>query len=234
LGHSLGGALGLFMALYLYNVRPGPLIIDRLPVPSSPCPPIRTPYISIPQVHGVVPSLSLGLAGPFIGDQRFADVYYAPFRKATSDTWWQVETVDVNNRSNFDGTVESYQVSCTCVVREGSLAPEHERTVLVWPLPPPALHSSLMGLRRSHTCLTFHTSFIPLAGWRGLVQPAAAQHLLRGGLPLPHQATSIFAELRHARSQELPAIPPGHRLLGLGHACCACDTCSVCLREREV
>lgn len=79
-GHSLGGSLQLFMALYLW------------------------------QQHGIVPDVVLGLAGPFIGDEVFTATYQIPFKNLLGDRWWQVESVNRYNTYEFDGTVEGYNV----------------------------------------------------------------------------------------------------------------------------
>jgi hypothetical protein len=79
-GHSLGGSLQLFMGLYLFYT------------------------------HNIVPVLTLGLAGPFIGDEQFAMTYYSAYRSATKGTWWHVETEDKQNCQVHDGTVEGYQI----------------------------------------------------------------------------------------------------------------------------
>lgn len=79
-GHSLGGSLQLFMALYLWKQY------DRLP------------------------QLSLGLAGPFIGDQEFTRVYQETFKQQMGDNWWQIEAQNKYNSWDLDGTVEGYQV----------------------------------------------------------------------------------------------------------------------------
>ena len=49
-----------------------------------------------------MPTLSLGIAGPFIGDRAFADAYQEPFRLASEGTWWQTETVNKKNSSQYD------------------------------------------------------------------------------------------------------------------------------------
>lgn len=79
-GHSVGGSLQLFMGIYLW------------------------------QVYGKAPILSLGFAGAFIGDALFAHTYLSPYLLATNYRWWQIETMDVDNPNNYDGTVEFYQV----------------------------------------------------------------------------------------------------------------------------
>jgi len=61
----------------------------------------------------VLPTLSLGIAGPFIGDKAFADAYQEPYRVASKGTWWQSESVDVKNATRFDDVCESYQVPPT-------------------------------------------------------------------------------------------------------------------------
>lgn len=80
IGHSLGGSLQLFMALYLWKVYDKP------------------------------PLLSLGFAGPFIGDEIFSNTYLTPYKTIMTERWWQVETIDQDNPRNYDGTVENYQV----------------------------------------------------------------------------------------------------------------------------
>ena len=80
-GHSLGGSLQLFMAVYLF------------------------------QKYSIEPSFVLGFAGPFIGDRVFTDTYLTPLKEALGDRMWQIETVDASNPQNFDGTVEGYNVN---------------------------------------------------------------------------------------------------------------------------
>lgn len=80
-GHSLGGALQIFMALTLWKV------------------------------YNIIPNMTFGFAGPFIGDRLFYEVYQRKFVNIMDQRWWQVETVDKNNPGNFDGTVEGYQVN---------------------------------------------------------------------------------------------------------------------------
>lgn len=75
--HSLGGALQLFMAVYLT------------------------------EVHGTIPATVLGFAGPFIGDGDFTERYQ---QTARNDRWWQVESVNRINPTEYDGTVETYNV----------------------------------------------------------------------------------------------------------------------------
>lgn len=79
-GHSLGGAFQLFMALLLWKE------------------------------YQIIPNMSFGFAGPFFSDQLFGKTYLDEFRVIMNGRWWQVETVDASNPSNFDGTVEGYQV----------------------------------------------------------------------------------------------------------------------------
>jgi len=76
-GHSLGGSFSLFMALYSYHV------LQK------------------------IPKIVLGLAGPFIGDDQFAQLY-EPLYQNTE--WYQVESVNKWNPSEFDGTVQEYNV----------------------------------------------------------------------------------------------------------------------------
>jgi len=80
IGHSLGGSLQLFMGLYLWKKFNKP------------------------------PILSLGFAGPFIGDALFSRTYLNAYFYIMDHNWWQIETVDMNNPSRYDGTVEGYQV----------------------------------------------------------------------------------------------------------------------------
>lgn len=83
MGTSLGGALQLFMALWLWKVK------------------------------GVVPEMSLGIAGPFIGNKAFNDAYQEPFFQVMNGTWWQSESVDIKNTTRYDDVCESYQVPPT-------------------------------------------------------------------------------------------------------------------------
>lgn len=78
--HSLGGVFAEFMGFYLW------------------------------QVQNRAPTLILSLAGPFIGDETFAWYYHYELRRAMEDRWWQVETVNIENENDFDGTIEGYQV----------------------------------------------------------------------------------------------------------------------------
>lgn len=80
-GHSLGGSLQLFMAVYLS------------------------------EMWNIQPSYVLGFAGPFIGDEVFTQTYIDPLKESIPETMWQIETVDINNLQNFDGTAESYNVN---------------------------------------------------------------------------------------------------------------------------
>jgi len=80
-GHSLGGSLQLFMGIYLWKKYNKP------------------------------PILSLGFAGPFIGDQQFSDIYLDGYFYVMNHNWWQIETVDMNNPNRYDGTTEGYQVN---------------------------------------------------------------------------------------------------------------------------
>lgn len=80
-GHSLGGSLQLFMAIYLWRQ------------------------------HGIVPKTVLGLAGPFIGDETFTAAHQVGLKELLGDRWWQIESVNRNNAYEFDGTVEGYNVN---------------------------------------------------------------------------------------------------------------------------
>lgn len=63
-GHSLGGSLQLFMALYLKNNL------------------------------NILPHYSIGFAGPFIGDYVFSRHHLTDFRLAMNERWWQIETIN--------------------------------------------------------------------------------------------------------------------------------------------
>lgn len=74
-GHSLGGILEQYMSIYL---------IEK---------------------YNIVPYASIGLAGPFTGDEKFTNTYYNNISK-----FWQVESMNINNPSEFDGTILGYNV----------------------------------------------------------------------------------------------------------------------------
>jgi hypothetical protein len=78
--HSLGGIFTQFMMVYLQEVL------------------------------NITTKLSIGLAGPFIGDKYFYDLYQARFKNNNLTIWWQVETIEIDHPSNFDGTIEGYNV----------------------------------------------------------------------------------------------------------------------------
>lgn len=80
IGHSLGGSLQLFMGLFLWKK------------------------------YNKAPILSLGFAGPFIGDLVFSKSYLDNYSSIVKHNWWQIETIDINNSGKYDGTVEGYQV----------------------------------------------------------------------------------------------------------------------------
>lgn len=79
-GHSLGGSLQLAMAVHLW------------------------------QHLNTTPEMSLGLAGPFIGDTIFTETYQKPLKDILGENWWQVESMNRYNNWEVDGTVEGYQV----------------------------------------------------------------------------------------------------------------------------
>jgi hypothetical protein len=79
-GHSLGGAFVIFMGIYLENVLQQ------------------------------TPKLMLGLAGPFIGDTVFSNLFQIPLHKKLRDNWFQIESINQYNIGEFDGTVEGYNV----------------------------------------------------------------------------------------------------------------------------
>lgn len=79
-GHSLGGSLQLAMGIFLWKHL------------------------------GTLPVMSLGLAGPFIGDTNFTQTYQEPLKKLLGDKWWQVESMNRYNTMEVDTTVEGYQV----------------------------------------------------------------------------------------------------------------------------
>lgn len=78
-GHSLGGALSLFMTIYLWKEK------------------------------SILPEVSLGIAGPFIGDQEFSDAYQNDLKNQIP-LWWQIESMNNYDMSQYDGTVEYYNV----------------------------------------------------------------------------------------------------------------------------
>jgi len=78
-GHSLGGSLQIFMGVHLWLH------------------------------HNILPTMMIGLAGPFIGDEEFTQTYQHPLRAAMEEQWWQIETVD--DASQRDGTVEGYNTN---------------------------------------------------------------------------------------------------------------------------
>jgi hypothetical protein len=80
-GHSVGGSLQLFMAVYLY------------------------------QKYNIAPSYVIGFAGPFIGDKLFTETYIDPLKEQLGPNMWQIETIDLQNMNNYDATVEQYNVN---------------------------------------------------------------------------------------------------------------------------
>lgn len=81
IGHSLGGSLQLFMGVYLW------------------------------EKYHKAPILSLGFAGPFIGDLEFSNNHLDIYFYIMKHNWWQIETVDQDNPTRYDGTVEGYQIN---------------------------------------------------------------------------------------------------------------------------
>ncbi len=79
-GHSLGGSFTLFMGAYL---------LERF---------------------NIIPTVMIGLAGPFIGCQVFYNTYLSELNHHLGDQWLQVETIIESNPNDFDGTVEDYNV----------------------------------------------------------------------------------------------------------------------------
>jgi hypothetical protein len=79
-GHSLGGALQLFMGVYLW------------------------------EVFGKTPILGLGFAGPFIGDEEFSTAHLIPYFGRIGSNGWQIEVCDAGDPRHCDGTTETYQV----------------------------------------------------------------------------------------------------------------------------
>lgn len=75
-GHSLGGAFAIFMGIFLYKN------------------------------YNITPKMILGIAGPFIGDEKFNQNYLAPLKEIVND-WWQIENY---NDQDSDLTVEKYNV----------------------------------------------------------------------------------------------------------------------------
>ena len=80
-GHSLGGAFTIFMGAYLL------------------------------EKFNIIPTLMIGLAGPFIGCEVFFDTYLADLHHHLGDKWFQVETILDDDPNIYDGTVEEYNVS---------------------------------------------------------------------------------------------------------------------------
>lgn len=77
--HSLGGSLNIFMTIYLWKI------------------------------FQIIPEISLGLAGPFIGDLEFTITYQLPL-KSLIPIWFQVEDKNWENENELDGTVMGYNV----------------------------------------------------------------------------------------------------------------------------
>jgi hypothetical protein len=81
-GHSLGGSLQLFMAIYLF------------------------------EQYDITPSYVLGFAGPFIGDKIFTQTYIDPLKDEVDENMWQIMTIDVlNPTTNYDNSIEGYNVN---------------------------------------------------------------------------------------------------------------------------
>jgi hypothetical protein len=82
-GHSLGGSFTIFMGIYLTNV-----------------------------LHQF-PRLILNLAGPFIGDANFYYFYQYPNFDTMTNSSFMIESVNLYNQNEFDGTVEGYNVDAS-------------------------------------------------------------------------------------------------------------------------
>lgn len=80
-GHSLGGAFTIFMGIYLL------------------------------EKFNIIPTVMIGLAGPFIGCQDFYDSYMTHLHHHLGDQWWQIESEINSDPDIFDDTVEEYNVS---------------------------------------------------------------------------------------------------------------------------
>lgn len=80
-GHSLGGALSIFMLMHLvYNI-------------------------------GIIPDNVIGLAGPFIGDDIFDTNFQKPLQSLKSLEWFQVYTQIVSSTNIKDETILGYNSS---------------------------------------------------------------------------------------------------------------------------
>ena len=82
-GHSLGGSFVIFMGVYLYHL-------------------LKTP-----------PLYMIGLAGPFVGNEIFSDVYQIPLHEKMGNRWFQMETINTQNYKEYDSTTETYNVAKT-------------------------------------------------------------------------------------------------------------------------
>ena len=80
-GHSLGGALSIFMLMHLvYNI-------------------------------GIIPDKVIGLAGPFIGDEEFNNHFQKPLLSDKNLEWFQVYTQIESSPAVQDETISGYNSS---------------------------------------------------------------------------------------------------------------------------
>jgi len=77
-GHSLGGTFSVMMGIYLY---------EKLEIRSK---------------------IILSMAGPFFGDTVFNQQYLTPLFDRLRDELIITETINIDNPSEFDGTIEGY------------------------------------------------------------------------------------------------------------------------------
>jgi hypothetical protein len=77
-GHSLGGTFSVMMGVYLYETLE------------------------------IRPKIILSMAGPFFGDTVFNQQYLTPLFNSMRDQLIITETINIENPSEFDGTIEGY------------------------------------------------------------------------------------------------------------------------------
>ena len=77
-GHSLGGTFSVMMGVYLY------------------------------ERFQIRPKIILSMAGPFFGDTEFNQQYLTPLFNRMRDQLIITETINIENPSEFDGTIEGY------------------------------------------------------------------------------------------------------------------------------
>ena len=77
-GHSLGASFSVMMGIYLFNL------------------------------FNINPRIILNMAGPFFGDAEFNTIYLEPLHEIMRDRFWMISTINKNDLSEFDGTIEGY------------------------------------------------------------------------------------------------------------------------------